>query len=121
MDRGPAGSPRVASLPERHLLPGVEERDRRGLRAPQVAVGREDLERRAGLGELDRHPDVADVALEPRAPDEVRDATDLLALVERRALLGDLVRERRARGLDPDELARDTLDPDPLEGVSRKL
>jgi hypothetical protein len=54
---------------EWHLLLGVEERDRGGLRWPRPAVRSHDLERIAGSGERDRDPDVADVPLEPRRPD----------------------------------------------------
>ena len=70
-----------ASAPGRHLLLRVDERDRRRGAGRWLAVLGLDVERRARLRELDRHPDVADVLLEPGRPDRVGHASDLLAVV----------------------------------------
>src|SRR3954469_7735461 len=86
---------------ERDLLRRVEKRDRRAAGGPAVAVGRVDLELGAGARELDRKPDVADIPLEARTPDQIGNRPDRLTAVQRRSLLRDLIGERRAGRLDP--------------------
>src|SRR3990172_8238425 len=62
--------PRTRALLERgrgHLLLRVEERDRRRGADERAVLGL-DVELGPRLGELDRHPHVADVLLQPRRP-----------------------------------------------------
>src|SRR5215204_1688153 len=96
----------------RRLLAWVEERDRGRRRRPQPAIGRLDLEGRAGLRQPERDPDVADVPLESGRPDQVGDRADRFAVVARRELPGDLERQRVALELDADELALHAPSPD---------
>ena len=86
-----------------------------GRRARHVAVLGLDREPRARSGQVDRHPDVADVPLEAGRPDRVGDAPDEPPVVMRRPRHGD-AREGLARlELDADELAVDALPAEPLE------
>src|SRR4029079_18164411 len=96
---------------ERYGLLRVDERDRGRPGRPGAAVRSDDLERIAWPRQVDRHPDVADVLLEPRRPDEVRHGTDGLPVGQRVALARQLERERVAGDLDPDQLAIDTRRP----------
>src|SRR5687768_15192785 len=71
----------LAQRPGRDLLLRVDERDRRRPANERTVLGLH-VELRAHLGELDRDPYVADVALQPRRPDGVGDPSYLTAIVE---------------------------------------
>src|SRR5436190_19414615 len=98
-----------------HLLARIHERQG-GRRCDERAGLGLDVDLRAGLGQFDRHPRVADVLLEPRRPDGIGNASDLLAVLEDGPELRQLGAElANALELDSDELARDALAADLLE------
>src|SRR5260370_19737915 len=73
-----------------HVLVRVEEGDRGGLGGGSFTVAPFDLQVVAGVGELGWHPDVADVALQARRPDQVGDAAHPLPAGQGWPRLGDL-------------------------------
>ena len=75
-----------------------------------AALGR-DVDGRAGLGQLDRHPHEADVLLEAGGPHRVGDVADLLAVANDVPDAGELGAELVAVQLDADELAVDAARP----------
>src|SRR5687768_391275 len=100
----------------RDLLARIEERDRGRLGGPARPVGSDDLERHARTRQLDRQPDITDVALEPWRPAEVGHGAHRATLVERRPLLVELEWERLATDFDPDQLPAHATLADLLEG-----
>src|SRR6185369_14001837 len=100
----------------RDLLLRVDERERLHGRG-NAPVGYGDLELRSLTRELDGHPRVADVPLQPRGPRGAGDPSDALAVDEDRAEVRDcaLLGERVAADADADELAVDALVADPAE------
>src|SRR5690349_11909420 len=93
-----------SGVPEGNLLLRVDERDRGRPAGPLPTVRGEDLQVPAGPAQLDRQPDVADVLLEARRPDQVGDRAHRLSVHERRTLLRQLERQRIALELDADQL-----------------
>src|SRR5216683_7564692 len=71
-------------------LPGVEERDRRGLGGGSFSVLPLDIQIVARISELGWHPHTPDVALEARRPDKVGDAPHALTASQGWPRLGDL-------------------------------
>src|SRR5581483_1455878 len=100
----------------RDLLPGVDERDRRG-GADDVPVLGLDVDARPRFGELDGNPDVADVPLESGRPHGVGHPADLLAVPDDRPEPGELRLEGIATELEPDEFAANALASDALQGL----
>src|SRR5947207_7464467 len=99
-----------------HGLVRVEEWDGGGLSWGSFSVRPLDLQIVAWISEFSWHPDVADVALHARRPDQVGDAADPPPAGQGRPRLGDLEEGWVSGGFDADELAGDPLFTDAFEG-----
>src|SRR5437879_6339897 len=118
--RASRSSAHHGSLPQgdgRPFLPGVDERDRRGASDQAVAVLRLDVERVPGAGELDRHPDVADVLLQAGRPDGIRHVSDLRVARPDEPVFGHLRTQLVAFDLDAHQLAVDPRASQLLQGA----
>src|SRR6266550_3340313 len=113
--------PRCASMlrqrPGGTFLAGIDEGDRRGDALDVVAFLGFDIQSIPRLGEPDRDPYVADVLLQPRRPDRVREVADLVSALVGVPVFRHLRPELGPQQLDAHELPIDPFATDPFQRV----